>query len=81
MPSEEPRPKRKALERRSEEAAHIIKALLERGATMGSIARATKVSERTVYRWFREGRAPHPILLESLRRMGNKHAVHHEDPQ
>ena len=81
METDDSKPKRKALERRNEEASIIIKALLERGATMESIARTTKVSERTVYRWFREGRAPHPILLESLRRMGNRHAVHQESQE
>ena len=66
----------KALEVRASEAAEIIRSLLATGMTMERIAAKTKVSERTVYRWRDEGRAPHPILLESLRRMGRRDVEH-----
>ncbi len=75
--SEDTVARHKALEVRAGEAAEIIKALLANGYTIGRIATRTKVSERTVYRWRDEGRAPHPILLESLRRMGKRNE--HQD--
>jgi transposase len=65
--------KHKALEQRSGEAAEIIKRLMESGHTIDWIAKRAQVSERTVYRWRDEGRAPHPILLEGLRKMGRRH--------
>jgi DNA-binding NarL/FixJ family response regulator len=58
-----------AFEKRATEASDLIARLVAAGATPAQIAEQTSVSERTVYRWWKSGNAPHPILLEGLRRM------------
>lgn len=60
--------KRKALQTRASEASDLINRLLER-MTIREIAEKARVSERSVYRWVNAGRAPHPIMLEGLRRL------------
>jgi transcriptional regulator with XRE-family HTH domain len=60
---------RKALQVRASEAHAIIRQLLDSGLTMNDIAERARVSPRSVYRWLNEGRSPHPIWLDSLRRM------------
>jgi predicted DNA-binding transcriptional regulator AlpA len=60
--------KRKALQTRASEASDLINRLLER-MTIREIAEKARVSERSVYRWANDGRAPHPIMLEGLRRL------------
>jgi DNA invertase Pin-like site-specific DNA recombinase len=62
-------PKRPALESRANEAREIIDGLMALGMSMEQIASGARASLRSVYRWHRENRAPHPIWLESLRRM------------
>jgi hypothetical protein len=61
-------PKRKALQVRSTEATVLLQRLLER-LTIPELALRARVSERSVYRWLHEGRAPHPIMLDGLRRL------------
>ena len=60
--------KRKALQARAGEASDVIRRLAER-MPIAQIAERCRVSERSVYRWLHEGRAPHPLILESLRRL------------
>lgn len=54
---------------RAEEAVTLVQSLLNRGWTVQQIATETGSTERNVYRWLREGRAPHPFLLDRLRGM------------
>lgn len=61
-------PKRKALQARATEASEILHRLLER-MTLAQIAERARVSERSLYRWLHEGRAPHPLILDGLRRI------------
>jgi len=56
-------------EARATEASELIKALIEKGTTLEQIADSTQSSVRSVYRWWREGQAPHPLLLEGLRKL------------
>jgi transposase-like protein len=60
--------KRPALQNRADEAAETIRRLLER-MPITEIAERARVSERSVYRWLHEGRAPHPLILDGLRRI------------
>jgi hypothetical protein len=60
--------KRPALQNRAHEASEVIRRLLER-MPLPEIAQRARVSERSVYRWLHEGRAPHPLILEGLRRI------------
>lgn len=60
--------KRKALQVRANEASDIIARLMER-MPLQEIAQRARVSERSVYRWLKEGKAPHPIMLDGLRRI------------
>jgi len=64
-----------ALVKRSSEAGELIDRLARAGVTTAQIAERTQVAERTVYRWRDEGRAPHPLLLDGLRRLANEHGV------
>lgn len=77
-------PIRPALQVRANEAHALVKALLDSGLSMNDIASQAKVSLRSVYRWLNEGRSPHPIWLDSLRKMqgtqGHDHE-HQEDSQ
>jgi excisionase family DNA binding protein len=61
-------PRRPALELRATEASELIRRLLER-MTLDEMAERTRVSKRSLYRWLHEGRAPHPLILEGLRRL------------
>lgn len=54
---------------RANEAQGLVKSLLDGGWTVQQIAVETWASERNVYRWLREGRAPHPMMLDKLRGM------------
>ncbi len=63
---------RPAFEARAVEAAALIDTLIEAGLTPTAIAGSVQVSERTIYRWWREGHAPHPLMLEGLRRLGQR---------
>jgi len=62
--------KRVAFQQRSDEVSELIKSLIDRGMSLEQIASGAHVSQRTVYRWLNEGRAPHPAFLEALRKMG-----------
>jgi DNA-directed RNA polymerase specialized sigma24 family protein len=68
MPTEKPPTKRKALQTRASEASEVIQRLAER-MPIAKIAERCRVSERSVYRWLHEGRAPHPLILDGLRRL------------
>jgi DNA invertase Pin-like site-specific DNA recombinase len=61
-----------ALEGRATEAAGLIDRLILAGETPATIATATKASERSVYRWWREGSAPHPVMLEAIQRLADR---------
>jgi DNA invertase Pin-like site-specific DNA recombinase len=54
---------------RATEAAGLIESLIAAGETPATIAAKTKASERSVYRWWREGYAPHPLMLEAIKRL------------
>lgn len=54
---------------RATEAGSLVQTLIHRGWTVDQIATQTSSSSRNVYRWLREGRAPHPFLLDRLRGM------------
>lgn len=69
--------KRKVLTERSQEASSVIEKLIGAGLSTEQIAAATRVSERTVYRWWKEGRAPHPIMLDGLRKLSLKKGIEH----
>jgi DNA invertase Pin-like site-specific DNA recombinase len=60
---------------RANEAAELIQRLVDAGMTPEQIAEASRVSERTAYRWWKEGRSPHPILLDALRKLAAKKGV------
>jgi hypothetical protein len=64
-----------ALRQRSEEAVSIIERLINAGATPAEIGERAQVSARTVYRWWREGHAPHPVMLDALRRFASERAA------
>jgi predicted DNA-binding transcriptional regulator AlpA len=68
MASVKKTPKRAALQTRATEATEILRRLLER-MPLAEVAHRSRVSERTVYRWINEGRAPHPLILDGLRRL------------
>ena len=69
QPTAEKQPtKRKVLQNRADEASDVIRRLSER-MTLAQIAENCRVSERSVYRWLHSGSAPHPLILESLRRL------------
>ena len=61
-------PKRKALQVRATEASMLLGRLMEK-LPIAEIASRAQVSERSIYRWLHEGRAPHPIILDGLRRI------------
>jgi DNA invertase Pin-like site-specific DNA recombinase len=75
MSTAEPTNKTPKSAARAAVAGQIIQALLDKGVTFAAIAKATRVSGRTVYRWKHDGRAPHPILLESLRKLAGRHDI------
>jgi hypothetical protein len=68
-------PQQAALAQRAGEAADLIGRLIAAGATPAQIAEKTQASERTVYRWWREGHAPHPVLLDSIRKFAAERGV------
>ena len=75
--------RRTVLRERSQEAEQLVKSLLGEGRTIEGIAAVSRVSTRTVYRWLREGRSPHPVMLDQLRQMrgsaqGAEHGEHRE---
>jgi len=75
--------RRTVLRERSKEAERLVLSLLGEGKTVEDIAAASGVSTRTVYRWFREGKSPHPVMLGQLRQMrgsaqGAEHGQHRE---
>ncbi len=57
---------------RASEATGLVRDLIDGGWTVSQIANETWTSERNVYRWLREGRAPHPVMLDKLRGMAQK---------
>lgn len=61
---------------RAEEAKTLVEQLVASGWSKDRIASHTGVSERTVYRWLTEGRAPHPVLLGALRGMAQQGVSH-----
>lgn len=63
---------RSGLETRSAEARSLIDALIADGWTINKIAQSARVSGKTIYRWHREGTAPHPAMLDNLRRLGSQ---------
>lgn len=69
----EPRPRattrRRVLVERAQEASAMIDRLVEAGLSLEQIASEARVSERTIYRWWKEGRAPHPLMLDGLRKL------------
>ncbi len=70
--------KRKVLAERAQEASTVIDRLLAAGLTTDEIADATRVSARTVYRWWKEGRAPHPLMLDGLRKLSLRKGISYE---
>ena len=60
---------------RANEAAELVQQLIDKGMTPEQIAEATRVSERTTYRWWKEGASPHPILLDALRKLAAKKGI------
>ncbi len=64
--------RREVFQARANEASELIGSLLGAGLTLTQIAAQVRVSERTVARWGREGRAPHPVMLDSLRKLAQK---------
>ena len=60
---------------RATEAAELIQRLVDSGMTPEKIAESSRVSERTIYRWWQEGRSPHPILLAALRNLAAKKGI------
>ena len=71
----EENPKRKVFTQRSREASALIEKLLGVGMTAEQIGDATRVSERTVYRWWKEGHAPHPLMLDGLKKLAIKKGI------
>ena len=67
--------KRKVFVARSREAAELIEKLVGSGMTADQIGKASRVSARTVYRWWKEGYAPHPIMLDSLKKLALKKGI------
>lgn len=63
---------REALKRRAVEAADIIQRAIDSGWSIGAIAEAVRVNKRQIYRWYRDGAGPHPIMLDGLRRLDEK---------
>jgi hypothetical protein len=63
------------LQQRAEEASALIARLLGAGVTPAQIGEKAQVSERTVYRWWKEGHAPHPLMLDGLRRFAVERGV------
>ena len=57
-----------AIAQRATEATALIDKLINSGSTPAEIGERAQVSVRTVYRWWKEGHAPHPVLLDALRR-------------
>ena len=57
-----------ALQKRAAEAASLVSRLIEAGVSPAEIGEQAQVSARTVYRWWKEGHAPHPVMLEAIRR-------------
>lgn len=64
-----------AMQVRATEAQSLVSTLLTSGLTMEQIAVNARVSVRSVYRWLNEGRSPHPIWLESLRKMHDTQGI------
>lgn len=54
--------------RRATEASDVVQRLLKR-MPIEEIALRARVSQRSVYRWLREGSVPHPVILDGLRRI------------
>lgn len=63
---------------RADEAAGLIQKLVDAGVTPEKISESTGVSFRTVYRWWKEGHSPHPILLDALRKLALKKGIDNE---
>jgi DNA invertase Pin-like site-specific DNA recombinase len=63
------------LQQRAQEASSLISRLLLAGSTPEEIGERTQVSARTVYRWWREGHAPHPVMLEAVRRFAAERGI------
>lgn len=70
--------RRRLFDARASEAAALIQKLVDSGMTPEEIAEASRVAERTVYRWWKEGRAPHPLLLDALRKLAIKKGIEHD---
>lgn len=70
--------RQRLLRGRAEEAAGLIQKMTDSGLTPQQISDATGVSFRTVYRWWKEGHAPHPILLDALRKLALKKGIDNE---
>lgn len=64
-----PPTRRKVLVERAQEASEVIGRLTAAGLSLEQIADEARVSERTIYRWWKEGRAPHPLMLDGLRKL------------
>ena len=71
-------PRRRVLVDRANEAASVIDRLLAAGLTADEIADAVQVSKRTIYRWQKEGRAPHPLMLDGLRKLSLRKGISDE---
>ena len=63
--------KKAAFQGRADEAKVIIERLMGT-MTLDEIASRASVSSRSVHRWLKEGRAPHPLILDTLRRMSGE---------
>lgn len=70
--------KRKVLTDRANEASAVIDRLVAAGLTTDEIADAVQVSKRTIYRWQKEGRAPHPLMLDGLRKLSLRKGISDE---
>lgn len=69
----------KVREGRADEGARLVRAFIAAGWDRETIAQKVHVSARTIYRWEKGERAPHPSFLEALRRLGG--ADGEENPQ
>jgi hypothetical protein len=57
---------------RSGEATEIIQRAIDAGWSAVAIAEFVKVNKRQVYRWLHDGSAPHPIVMDGLRKLDSK---------
>jgi len=64
--------KKASFAERSTEAVEIIQRAIDSGWSIVAIAEFTRVNKRQIYRWLQDETAPHPIMLDGLRRLDAK---------